>query len=412
MARELVSWERKGPLADAPRSNTERRPYEMGDRRPPRDMPADDGKTRDFGNWERKGPLSPVSPPEGAEGSRDSSRPRMGGNDSSQRDRKASPATWGEGRQEGQRPAREFRAERPERPERPERAPTAADLDNKWRNNMKPDAPVKSPVDSREGSEAPTSPRPAAAAAGGRPRLNLAKRTVSEAPDAASTPGAGDSKASPFGAARPIDTAAKEREIEEKRVQALNEKKAADEKAKEEKRLAKEAADKAAAEKAAADAAEAEKAEKAAAEAAAEAEAKGAAAAAEETKEEPKETAPQNGEQTQQKVPVRTRDAPQPKPNRPSDTGNWRSSSGEQRSGGRGYQNAPRGARGDTRGRGGAPRGPRNSDGPRGPGRANGTASPAQTPTSPAAAPEAQPTESDGWTTVSKGGRRGTGARA
>jgi translation initiation factor 4B len=67
--------------------------------------------------------------------------------------------------------------------------------------------------------------------------LNLAKRTVTEAD--LSSPSAADSKASPFGAARPIDTAAKEREIEEKRLAALKEKKDAEEKAKEEREAAK-----------------------------------------------------------------------------------------------------------------------------------------------------------------------------
>lgn len=61
-----------------------------------------------------------------------------------------------------------------------------------------------------------------------------------------------ESKSNPFGAAKPIDTAAKEKEIEEKRQIALKEKKeaedkargekrVADEKAREEKRVAKEA---------------------------------------------------------------------------------------------------------------------------------------------------------------------------
>ena len=51
-----------------------------------------------------------------------------------------------------------------------------------------------------------------------------------------------DSKASPFGAARPIDTFAKEKEIEEKRQLALRQKKEHDDKVREEKRLAKESA--------------------------------------------------------------------------------------------------------------------------------------------------------------------------
>lgn len=94
---------------------------------------------------------------------------------------------------------------------------------------MRPDAPSANP--SHDGSEAPGSP---AAAPAGRPKLNLTKRTVSEAVDAPAT--SGDVKASPFGAARPIDTAAKEREIEEKRIAALKDKKEADDKAREEKK--------------------------------------------------------------------------------------------------------------------------------------------------------------------------------
>jgi translation initiation factor 4B len=80
--------------------------------------------------------------------------------------------------------------------------------------------------------------------------LNLAKRTVSEATPAPATTNS-DSKSNPFGAARPIDTAAREKEIEEKRQLALRQKKEADEKAREERR-AKEAAEKASKEKSAA----------------------------------------------------------------------------------------------------------------------------------------------------------------
>jgi translation initiation factor 4B len=93
-------------------------------------------------------------------------------------------------------------------------------MDNQWRTKMRPDAAPKEP----------TSPVAPAA----RPRLNLQKRTVSEA---VSTPaaGAGDSKASPFGAARPIDTATREREVEERRQLAIRQKKESDDKAKAEK---------------------------------------------------------------------------------------------------------------------------------------------------------------------------------
>lgn len=75
----------------------------------------------------------------------------------------------------------------------------------------------------------------------------MTKRTVSEAdPTSPAAPNT-DSKASPFGAARPVDTVAREKEIEEKRQLAIRQKKEADDKAREEKaeqkRLAKEKAD-------------------------------------------------------------------------------------------------------------------------------------------------------------------------
>jgi translation initiation factor 4B len=83
-------------------------------------------------------------------------------------------------------------------------------------------------------ASAPSSPQ-VAQAPKERPRLNLAKRTVSEQkPDAAPAP-APQSKASPFGAARPTDTAQRDREMAEKREIAIREKREADEKLKEEK---------------------------------------------------------------------------------------------------------------------------------------------------------------------------------
>lgn len=100
--------------------------------------------------------------------------------------------------------------------------------------------PAKSPTPE---TSTPPSPAPPAAPAT-RPRLNLQKRTVSEADPGSSPNPGGDSKASPFGAARPVDTATKEREIEEKRQLAIRQKKEADDKVKaekaEEKRQAKE----------------------------------------------------------------------------------------------------------------------------------------------------------------------------
>lgn len=192
--------------------------------------PAGDGKVRDFGNWERKGPLSPAAaaPMSLREGGRQQSS-------ESSRFRKSSPA-WGEGRsQDGSRPPRREFVPKPA----VERAPTAAESDNQWRARMKPDAPAKSPEPSTPASPA------AAPALASRPRLNLQKRTVSEA-EPAPLSAASTSGNNPFGGARPIDTFAREREVEEKREAAVQAKKEADEKAKadraEEKRVAKEKA--------------------------------------------------------------------------------------------------------------------------------------------------------------------------
>ncbi|KAK8108590.1 RNA recognition domain-containing protein [Apiospora sp. TS-2023a] len=303
-ARDLSSWERKGPLADVPGRTNERR-NDFGEARERRGPMRDAGgfgdeakPSRDFSNlsWERRGPLSPLPQAERSE-SRGSSRapraPEANRTESFNNERRASPATWGEGRAaEGSRPPRREFSERPERPDRPERTPTAAELDNQWRTHMKPDH--KSPEQSQHGSEAPSSPAGPAAA-----------------------PAPVDPKANPFGAARPIDTAAKEREIAEKKEQAAKEKKEADEKAKEDRRLAKEAAAKESAEKAAA--AEAEKE-------AAPAVAEKTEAEATETTEEPKEA--QNGTATEQAAPARKEQAPAPKA-RGTEGGSWRSAPGE-----------------------------------------------------------------------------------
>ena len=252
-ARDISDWTRKGPLPDLPgqRSSSGRggfgagrdRGFDAGSdagserggerRRPP---PFEgDGKPRDLGNWERRGPLSPAAgaaPSEGG-GRRFEGAPREG--------RRESPA-WGEGQGgEGSRPRREFQ---PSERTQYERQPTAADSDSQWRTKMRPDAPAaKSPTSTPDAST-PSSPAPQPAAPAGRPRLNLAKRTVSEAQPTADTSTPSD-KPNPFGAARPIDTAGREKEIEEKRQLAIREKKEADDKAREE-RKAKETAEKAA----------------------------------------------------------------------------------------------------------------------------------------------------------------------
>ncbi|KAL8697651.1 MAG: hypothetical protein Q9201_007023 [Fulgogasparrea decipioides] len=260
-AREFNDWTRKGPLPElpnqrrvsdrggfgAPRSfdNISEAGSDRGSRRP---FEQSDGKVRDFGNWERKGPLQPTAP--ASSGPSGPPRPEM--NRPMSRDgpslRRNSPA-WGEGRsQDGSRPPRREFVERPA----VERAQTAAEKDSQWRNNMRPDAPVpppaRSPAMSNRDSSTPSSPLaapatlPTPAAPATRPKLNLAKRTVTELPSEAQSNQASDSKASPFGAAKPIDTASREKEIEEKRQVALKEKKEAEEKAREEKRIADEKA--------------------------------------------------------------------------------------------------------------------------------------------------------------------------
>lgn len=243
-AREITDWTRKGPLPDLPgqRRTSDRGGFSRGggfdaasdagseraDRRRPPPF-AGDGKERDFGNWERKGPLSPAAPAPNAM-AREGRQPSFQGGAREQRQ----PPTWGEGREDsGPRgPRREFQpSERPQY----DRQPTAPEMDSQWRTKMRPDAPPSVSPTATPDASTPSSPAPAPAAPAGRPRLNLAKRTVSEAqPAADATPAS--NKPNPFGAARPIDTAARDKEIEEKRQLELRQKKEADDKAREEKK--------------------------------------------------------------------------------------------------------------------------------------------------------------------------------
>ncbi|RFN52516.1 hypothetical protein FIE12Z_3277 [Fusarium flagelliforme] len=380
--REMGAWDRKGPLPDAP-SRGGARDFGGDRERRPRDPAFESRPQREF-TWERRGPLAPLSPQEGS-GSRDGSRPRgspdvQGDRSESFRGNRRDSPAWGE--------PREGRPERTERPERPERTATAAEKDMQWRDRMRPDAAKPASPD----TSAPPSPAlsNAPTAQGGRPRLNLTKRTISEAPDASNASGS-DAKASPFGAARPIDTAAREKEIEVKRQQAVQEKKEADEKAKEEKRLAKEAAAKAEAE------AEAEAEAKAEAEAA---QAKEDAAAAEtkEAAETTQESAEPKAEKAddQQKVPIRNREPREAPKSKANEASSWRSAGNDQR--------GPRGGAGPRGGRGGRG-GMREAR--TGPLRSNGAA-PQQTAASPDAEPATPTAEDDGWTTVpNKKGRQG-----
>lgn len=393
----MNDWSRKGPLPDLPGRDGGRqgsRGYgndfgaDRGERK--ERFPEGDGKVRDFGNWERKGPLSPIAQPERAP--REGGRPRTndGPRGESFREGRSSPAAWGEGRasgsQDGSRPPRREFQERPVA----ERTPTAAEQDSQWRTKMRPDAPAaKSPIPSRDGSEAPSSPAPSHAMPAGRPKLNLAKRTVSESPaEPSPTSTSGDAKASPFGAARPIDTAAKEREIEEKRLAAIKEKHEAEEKAKAE-----------AAEKAKADA------EKAANEKEILAKPEG----------ETVETENANGVIVDDKA-VKPKEIIRDARPKPSDGGAWRRPSGGPSAPRDDIPRGPRGGRGG-RGRGEGRGGRHYEDRPRREHQNGGSAPP--TPTiATSGEGETQQIEDDGWSTVSKpkknnrGGNQGSRALA
>jgi translation initiation factor 4B len=201
-------WRRSGPLPSL--EPAQRRGYERhdreegaGGRRQNSFREEGDGKVRDFSNWERKGPLSPLpaTSPTGSE------RPR-----GEFRRRSPAPSADGSERFGGHR-------------ERPhvERQPSAAEKDNEWRKGARPVAPQ------------PTSP----VAPQSRPRLELKKR--SEQPVASETPSASSDKPNPFGGARPIDTTQREKEIEERRAAAAAARKAKEEKEREERKAAREA---------------------------------------------------------------------------------------------------------------------------------------------------------------------------
>jgi len=205
----------------------------------------------------------------------------------------------------------------------------------------------------------------------------------------------GDAKASPFGAARPIDTAAKEKEIEEKKAAAAKEKKEAEEKAKEEKREAAKA-------KAAEEAAEAEKKVEILQREGDDASNTG----------ETIETENANGNIVDDKA-VKPREIVRDARPKPVETGAWRRASNGPPTPRDDIPRGPRGGRGG-RGRGEGRGGPRNFE-PRQYSNGRAPQSPAQasTPTTETAA-----MEDDGWSTVSKpkknnrGGNQGSRAIA
>ncbi|KAK6520496.1 hypothetical protein TWF506_000748 [Arthrobotrys conoides] len=232
-----------------------------------------DGKFRDYNNWERKGPLPPPTP---TDTQSESGRPPRHDRGDRRRspavnpfDKERQPSIQGEERSERtERPRREYN-----RPPAPERVLSAAEKDNQWRRGAKPDIPEDqlkeqykqqpqtpslpppSPAHPPKGAHPPAGPKgsyvppPSPGAPHTRPKLELKKRSEALPVDANQPASHSDSKANPFGAARPIDTSAREKEIEEKKAKENAERKAKEEKVKEEK-------------KAAAQAAKAEKAEK------------------------------------------------------------------------------------------------------------------------------------------------------
>jgi len=256
---------------------------------------------------------------------------------------------------------------------------------------MKPDAPAaKSPVPSRDGSEAPSSPAlgSAAPAPSTRPKLNLAKRTLADTPDQPS-PTTSSGKSNPFGGAVAVDTAARERQVEEARIAALAEKKEAEEKAKVER-------------------AEAAKAKAAEAETQKTAEAEPKEILQRSEGEVKSAEGSQNGAAADKPTEIPSR----PKP---AETGAWRRpSAGPPGPRDDGPPRGPRGGRGGRGGRGDGPgRGPRHFDEGRG-GRqnSNGRVS-SPTVSSPAPVVEADPDApaDDGWSTVAKPKKNNRGGK-
>ncbi|KAJ6260477.1 hypothetical protein Dda_4703 [Drechslerella dactyloides] len=229
-----------------------------------------DGKFRDFNNWERKGPLPPPTPTDAQSESGRPPRHERGDRRRSPAvnpfDRERQPSLQGEERSErGDRPRRDY-----QRPAAPERAPTAAEKDNEWRRGARPDvppdqlkeqykaqqsatqpagSPPSGPQQSGSAPKAPPSgpkeryvPPPSPGAPQTRPKLELKKRSENLPADANQPAAATDSKPNPFGGARPIDTTAREREVEEKRARQNAERKAKEEKVKEEKKAVAQAA--------------------------------------------------------------------------------------------------------------------------------------------------------------------------
>ncbi|PUU76554.1 hypothetical protein B9Z19DRAFT_990200 [Tuber borchii] len=224
--RTQGEWRRSGPpppLADPPRRGSERGDRlgdrfgeggDRGDRRHSYNDASERAPPREARelDWGKKTALPPTPT-----ASEHSGRPRSGDREY----RRRSPAPASEGGRSGSH------RERPQI----ERQQTAPERNNAWRNTARPDPPaVQEPL---HGST-PASP----VVPHIRPRLELKPRSehpIEPGPTSAASTGE-SSKANPFGAARPIDTSQREKEVAERRAAAIVARKAKEDKAREEKK--------------------------------------------------------------------------------------------------------------------------------------------------------------------------------
>ncbi|CUS07326.1 unnamed protein product [Tuber aestivum] len=212
------------PLADPPRRGGERGDRlgdrfgeggDRGDRRHSYNDASERAPPREARelDWGRKTAL----PPPTLAASERGGRPRSGDREY----RRRSPAPASEGGRGG------YYRERPQI----ERQQTAPERNNSWRSAARPDPPAVQEPPPRSTPASPVVPHT-------RPKLELKPRSehpIEPGPTSAASTGE-SSKANPFGAARPIDTAQREREVEERRAAAIAARKAKDDKAREEKR--------------------------------------------------------------------------------------------------------------------------------------------------------------------------------
>lgn len=202
-----------------------------------RDVP-DDGKDRDFDNWERRGPLPPLE----NQGQRNFNGGFRSNRPADDRDydagfRSAGRPAFSEERQGGG-----FRSARPPQPDddrnydnwerRGPLPPLEDDNNNKFQRGPRPPRAEREPeqadvVDNWRSADAKPAPagEPAVAKSAGRPKLNLAPRTKPLEENTSV-----NRSSSLFGAAKPVDTAKKLQEIEERQAQIQQKRAEAEEK--------------------------------------------------------------------------------------------------------------------------------------------------------------------------------------